>query len=368
MKILHLLTSINTGGAEKFCVDICNTQANISSNDIYLCVLDKINDDQPLVQMISPNVNFVSLNKQGGYSLKIIYKIYKMLSKINPDVIHINGRALIYSSIPILLKRIPSIYTVHTMADKEYSKYIRSYIKFLFNQTPSLFSPVAISKSVSETVKQVYGSNLDTIIFNGSSKLTTTNKMDEVSLEFSALKKDRNTLIFLSIGRISREKNTLLLLQAFNALLDEGKNVCLCIVGYDGTEDQSYYKECKNENKYPQYIKFFGRKENIADYLSHADAFCLTSHYEGLGLVALEAFSMGLPVLSTPSGGPEDIIVPGVNGYISEQINVESYIKILHTFIEKPLRNRANIIKLYEDKYTMDVCALQYLDLYETKQ
>jgi len=368
VKILHLLTSINTGGAEKFCVDICNTQTEISENDIYLCVLDKVNDDQPLVQMISPNVNFISLNKQDGYSLKVMYKIFKLLSKINPDIIHINGRALIYSSIPILLKRIPSIYTVHTMAHKEYNKYLRSYIKILFHLFPSLFMPVAISKSVNETVKNIYGDTLDTIIFNGSSKLTTTNKMDEVSLEISALKKDKNTLVFLSVGRISREKNTLLLIQTFNALLDEGQNVCLCIVGYDGTEDQSYYKECKNENKYSKHIKFVGRKENIADYLSHADAFCLTSNYEGLGLVALEAFSIGLPVLSTPSGGPEDIIVPDINGYISEQINVENYIKILHIFIENPLRNREKIIELYEDKYTMKVCASQYLKLYESKQ
>ena len=62
MKILHILTSINTGGAEKFCVDICNTQAEISNNDIYLCVFDSVNDDQPLVKMISSNVKLISLN------------------------------------------------------------------------------------------------------------------------------------------------------------------------------------------------------------------------------------------------------------------------------------------------------------------
>ncbi|GIU00471.1 hypothetical protein TSL6_09770 [Sulfurovum sp. TSL6] len=367
MKILHLLTSINTGGAEKFCVDICNTQADISEHKVYLCILDDISEEQLLLKMISRNVNVISLNKRGGYSLKIIYKIYKLLSEVKPNIIHLNGRALVYTSIPILLKRIPSIYTVHTMAHKEYNKYIRSYIKLLFNGFPAIFTPVSISQSVSETVKKTYGAHFETVVYNGSSQLTTSSKSEVVAQYINTLKKDNNTLVFLYIGRISKEKNTLLLVKAFNELLDNGRNVCLCIVGYDGTLKQSYLLECKNENKYSDKVKFVGRQENIADYLVCADAFCLTSNYEGLGIAALEAFSMGIPVLSTPSGGPSDIIIPGINGYISEQITVESYIKVLNHFIEKPLRDKDKIIKLYTEKYTMEVCALQYLELYETK-
>lgn len=367
LKVLHFLTSIDTGGAEKFCVDLCNTQADISENNIYLCVLDMMREDQPLVKMISSKVNLISLNKRGGYSLKVIFKVYQLLSKIKPDVIHLNGRALIYAFIPILLKRIPSVYTVHTLANKEYNKYIKSLVRLLFNKFPKYFLPVSISNSVSETVKDIYGNQLNTVIFNGSSELTISPKVDEVSLEISTLKKDDDTLVFLFIGRISKEKNTFLLIQAFNELLKEGTNVCLCIVGYDGSKDQAYLLKCQNENKYPDQIKFFGRKENIADYLSNVDAFCLTSNYEGLGIVVLEAFSIGVPVLSTPSGGPLDIIVPGVNGYVSNNISVKSYIEVLSNFIEKPLRNREKIINIYKEKYTMEICALQYLKQYREK-
>ena len=367
MRILHILTSIGTGGAEKFCVDICNTQADISDNEIYLCVLDRINENQPLAKMISPNVKLISLNKEGGYSLKMIFKIYQLLSKINPDIIHLNGRALVYSSAAILIKRIPSVYTVHTMADKEYNKYIRGYIKFLFNKFPSIFTPVAISQSVSETVKKIYGENLETVIYNGSSELTISSKSEVVSHFINKLKRDKETLVFLSIGRISKEKNTLLLVKSFNELLNDGQNVCLCIIGYDGTPKQSYLLECKKENKYPDKVQFVGIKENISDYLVCADASCLTSNYEGLGIAALEAFSMGVPVLSTPSGGPSDIIISNVNGYISKEITVESYVEVLNSFIEKPLRNRKEIIELYKEKYTMKACVLQYMNLYKSK-
>ena len=368
MKILHLLTSINTGGAEKFCVDICNTQAKISDNEIFLCVLDSISEGQPLVNLISSDVNKISLNKQGGYSLKMLYRIYRLLSKIKPDVIHLNGRALIYASIPILIKKIPSIYTVHTMADKEYNKFIRQYVKMLFRVFPRIFIPVAISKAVGESVKKIYGKYLDKVIVNGSSKLAISPDSDNIADYINKLKKNDNTLVFIYIGRISMEKNTLMLVESFNRLLNDGCNVVLCIIGFDNSRDMSYIEECKNNNRYPNEIQFVGRKENIADYLKCADALCLTSFYEGLGIAALEAFSMGVPVLSTPSGGPSDIIISGLNGYVSKQTTKKSYIEILQQFIKKPLKNKKTIIDIYKQNYTMEICASKYLNLYKNIQ
>lgn len=363
MKILHLLTSINTGGAEKFCVDICNTQANISEHEIYLCVLDKLGN-QPLVKNIATNVTLISLDKEGGYSLKVIYKIYKTLRKLNPDVIHLNGRALIYASLPILIKRIPSVYTVHTFANKEYNKYLRKFVRLLFNKMPSLFIPVAIGRSVSESVRKTYGNMFDRYIYNGSSSLGTTVTLDSVKEEISLLKYNSDTLVFVSIGRIAPEKNTLLLIKAFNKLLREGKNICLYIIGYDSTKSQTYMAECQELSEYHEKIKFVGQKENVADYLYCSDALCLTSNYEGLGIAALEAFSMGVPVLSTPSGGPEDIIISGVNGLVSQKISVGSFVETVHKFIDQPIRNKEEIINIYENHYTMEVCAKQYLQLY----
>jgi len=365
MKILHMLTSINTGGAEKFCVDICNTQADISEHEIYLCVLDSI-EKQPLVEMISSKVTLISLNKRGGYSLKTPYSIYQLLSKVKPDIVHLNGRALVYASIPIIMKRIPSIYTVHTLVDR-INKYVIQYQKFLFNFFPSLFIPVAISQCVNETVQKTYGTYFDTVIYNGSSELTVSENLKSAYNFIESLKKDDETLVFIYIGRIAEVKNTLLLVKVFNKMLDDNQNVCLCIIGYDSSPNQSYIQKCKKENRYEDKIQFIGQRKNIADYLSYSDAMCMTSKQEGLGIAALEAFSMGVPVLSTPSGGPSEIIVSGENGYVSEQVNVNSYLNILKRFIKKPLKDKKKIIRIYKENYTMDICAQKYIDFYKKR-
>lgn len=367
MKILHFLTNIDTGGAEKFCVDLCNTQVSFSGTEIFLCVLDHLNEDQPLIKQISPKIKLISLNKKGGYSLKIIFKIFKLLNKINPDIIHVNGRALIYTSLAILLKRIPSIYTVHTLANKEYNKYFKMYNKFLFTFFPKLFTPVAISQTVLKTIQKTYGKQYNEVVYNGSSELKTTSALENVKNNIEFLKNNKETLVFLYIGRIAPEKNTLLLIEAFNNLLDENMNIILCIIGYDTTPQQDYLPQCKNKNKYPDKIKFLGRKENIADYLTYVDANCMTSTYEGLGITALEAFSMGVPVLSTPSGGPSDIIVSGINGYVSKEVSVESYLNIVKSFILNPLVDKDEIKKIYNEKYTMNICAENYLTLYKQR-
>jgi glycosyltransferase involved in cell wall biosynthesis len=367
LKILHFLTNINIGGAEKFCIDICNTQVKVSNNEIYLCVLDDIGENQLLVKMVSAKVNLISLNKKSGYYLNIVYKIYQLLSKIKPDIIHLNGRSLVYASIPIILKKIPAIYTVHTMADKEHRKNIKRYSYFLFNFFPKLFTPVAISKSVLETVQRTYGKNFTMMVYNGSSELKATSESVSVSKYIDSLKENKDTLVFMYIGRLAPEKNTLMLVKAFNRLLANGKNVVLLIVGHDPTRMKNYLPQCKMANLYMDKIKFIGPKGNIADYLLCADALCLTSNYEGLGIVALEAFSLGVPVISTPSGGPNELIVSDLNGFVSEEISIDSYLKVLEKFIDNPIRDKIKIIENYRKKYTMDICASQYLDIYKKK-
>ncbi len=365
MKILHFLTSINIGGAEKFCVDLCNVQAQSSEHSVLLCVLDSIGEKQTLVKNISEDVNLISLNKNSAYSLDMIAKIYKLIKKEQPDIIHLNGRSLIYASLAILLSRIPSVYTVHTFADKEYNKYLKSYNRFLFNSFPKLFVPVAISKAVLHTVKKTYGKQFNNLIYNGSSELKNTVDLPTVRGYINRLKVDNSTLVFAYIGRIGPEKNTLLLIESFNSLLEENVNIVLCIIGYDSTQTQKYLPLCQMNNKYPDKIKFLGSKDNIADYLACVDAVCLTSTYEGLSLTALESFSLGIPVISTPSGGPSELIINGVNGYISDIITVESYTDALKLFISEPLKNKNEIQSIYQNKYTMIKCAKEYLEFYK---
>ncbi len=59
--------------------------------------------------------------------------------------------------------------------------------------------------------------------------------------------------------------------------------------------------------------------EKLPEIYAAADVFLLTSHYEGYGRVIVESFLAGVPVVSTRSGGPEDIVRHGVDGYLTSE-------------------------------------------------
>ena len=71
-------------------------------------------------------------------------------------------------------------------------------------------------------------------------------------------------------------------------------------------------------------VRFVGKQEQMEDILAIADLFLLTSEYESFGLAALEAMASRVPVISTNAGGLPEIMIQGVNGYMSPVGDVES--------------------------------------------
>jgi L-malate glycosyltransferase len=71
-------------------------------------------------------------------------------------------------------------------------------------------------------------------------------------------------------------------------------------------------------------VRFVGKQEQMEDILAIADLFLLTSEYESFGLAALEAMAARVPVISTNAGGLPEIMIQGVNGYMSPVGDVEA--------------------------------------------
>ncbi len=82
MKIVQITPSLNLGGGEKFTVDLCNELSKISTNDVYLIILQKIDNDNILYSRIDKNVHLLEVNKTSALSIKTIIIIFKLLCSI----------------------------------------------------------------------------------------------------------------------------------------------------------------------------------------------------------------------------------------------------------------------------------------------
>jgi glycosyltransferase involved in cell wall biosynthesis len=141
----------------------------------------------------------------------------------------------------------------------------------------------------------------------------------------------KNNFIFLTVGRLVPVKNIKLQIEAMAEVVKKYFKTELYIIG-EGLEQSKLEKLCVTLNITHQ-VKFFGKQDMLDDYYNMADAFMLTSDYEGWGLVVIEAASFGLPIIMTDVGCAGEVIKDSESGLIipigDKQKLVEAMLKII---------------------------------------
>jgi len=116
------------------------------------------------------------------------------------------------------------------------------------------------------------------------------------------------------LGRLSAQKNPLLLVHAFAKLAPRHPDAMLAIAGDGPLEAEA--REAERAHGLGGRIIWLGFRRPV-DVMPAFDVFALPSRYEGLPYVLLEAVAAGLPIVSTPVGGSETVIDPDENGIIT---------------------------------------------------
>ena len=179
--------------------------------------------------------------------------------------------------------------------------------------------------------------------------------------------------IFLSIGRIQQQKGQLETLRFLNSFKEfETDFMCYFVGGPSGSSGDEYLSELKESVKelsLSSHVEFLGNlpQVDIRNLLNSAKLLIHTSQYETFGLVAIEANSMGVPVLTTNNGSMQEIITNKENGYLVDGLDYQDVsisIKNLindDQYFEERMINCMNKSKDYKWENTVD----KLLDLYQ---
>lgn len=178
------------------------------------------------------------------------------------------------------------------------------------------------------------------------------NKREE-SLGINYIKKN-NTII--SIGRLTRQKNFLFIINAFQKLLIKYPSYKLIIMG-EGEQEDLLLKQIKKLNL-QEYIIFLGFKKNVNNYLFNSSIFLSASYYEDPGFALLEACLNNAIILSAnTSGGPEEFLKHNENCFIFQNNNIEDFMSKFDQLINcsdekiKKIRLNAKRIVLNYSKF-----------------
>ena len=150
--------------------------------------------------------------------------------------------------------------------------------------------------------------------------------------------------IILSIGRIQEQKGqlqTIEFLNNFKKIQNDFK--CYFIGGPSGKHGNEYLHELKQTIKdfnLDKHVEFLGDlpQTEIIELFKKAKLLIHTSKFETFGLVAIEANTMGVPVLTTNNGSLMEIIENNKNGYLSENLidsNVNNFVNNLFNNVTK---------------------------------
>lgn len=357
MKILQIITGFHDGGAEKFLVDLSNEL--VKEHEVIICSLYDIDEEMFFTKLLSKEIKIVTLGKEKGLDLKTFFKVHDLVIKEKPDVINTHLRALFYMSSIVILKRENIFHTVHNLAEKETTYFFRKLYKIFFNYFNVV--PIGISKIVLDSIKKEYGNSFNTLINNGVKQLSVSTKLDNVIAEVNSYKNTKNTKVLLSIGRISEQKNYELMILTVNKLVEEGCDIILLIIGNDhGQLEMLKSIACDR-------VFFLGSKSNVADYMKCCNAFCMSSVYEGLPIVLLEALSLGCIPVCTPAGGIVDVLHDDV-GFLSKDFSENEYYDTMKNFLYAETsiisRKKANCLKSFHNKYSIEVTAKNYVRVY----
>ncbi|WP_424686310.1 MAG: glycosyltransferase family 4 protein [Halarcobacter ebronensis] len=183
---------------------------------------------------------------------------------------------------------------------------------------------------------------------------------DIVLREVDTSLKTKDKIVLLNVGRLTRAKNQITLIESLNILHIKGyKNIYLKIVG---KMDENIYNELKEGvkkyklEKYVEFIPPVNHGRELWEIFDSTDMFVFSSIWEGTPKVLLEALGRSLPIVSTNVGGIPTVIKDSYNGLLCDKNDSTAFASNIEKFINMKQEELNTFIKNGHDevsKYTI---------------
>lgn len=363
--VIFLTTGLAYGGAE---TQLVNLATRLKKRGWDVGVVSMLPPQAFIEELTAAGIPLATLNMRRGVpDPRAVFKLVKILKQRQPDILHSHmvhanllGRVVrVFYRIPVVIS------TAHSMNEgRRWREIAYRMTDFLADITTN------VSRAAVDRYLRVGAVPKDKIIF-------IPNGIDTFLFQFNQdarlqLRKDlglNENFVWLAVGRFEEAKDYPNLLQAFKSVTDERNDAALLIAG-QGTLFEDI-KSMAHSLGLTEKVRFLGVRRDVPELMSTADAYVMSSTWEGLPMVLLEAAACELPVVSTDAGGNSEIVLDGVSGYIvpprDPQALAAAMLKMM-SFPEEERRamgqaGRAHIEANYSLDHVVDQWEKLYRDL-----
>ena len=289
MKVLHVISSLEIGGAQRLLSDLLPIQKQ-QGIDVSLLVL-KSEDNTFSKKVADSGVPIISLNVKSFRNPFLAFKVRKVIRQY--DVVHAHlVHALYLCSIAARGLDVKIVYTEHSTSNNRRSKsFMRPIEKWIYGRYEKLIS-------ISEQTQTALQSWLQS---NDKRFVVVHNGVDTKA--FSSIHREKTPNSLIMVSRFARSKDQETVIRAMKML---NEDVTVRFVG-DG-ENLEHCKQVAKEIGVENRVSFLGARSDVANLIAESYIGIQSSNWEGFGLTAVEMMAAGLPVIATEVDGLKQVV------------------------------------------------------------
>ncbi len=329
MKILHVITTLVFGGAEKLLTSYANLQ--VGEHEVHIVYFKC---EPNLLPSLDKRIQVHKID----LSLSAPFKLRKLIKSIQPTIVHSHlGHADLIGMTACFGLKVNYFITLHNVYFK---KDVRDEVFYFFYRLLLTFSVpkakvISVGKAVEENLarKKLHLSPERSILkLNAIADIRITESKQQLRERLHIAQDD---FVLLFVGRLAFQKSVHTLLEAVAHVKSKIPRLKCIIIG-EGDQLPSLLQRTK-ELEITEWVEFRGVTLEPELYFSSSDVFILPSLFEGLVTVVIEAFRSSLPVIASQVDGNIELITPDKTGMLFHVGNAQD----LSDKIELLYRNQA---------------------------
>ncbi len=337
MRIAYLATSMKLGGAEVQALSLAQQMRARGHEAIFISLVPvgPIVDEAKKVGVPAQSLGM----RPGIPDPRAMLRLARILRAWKPDVLHSHMvHANLLARVVRPLTRIPVlISTVHNIDEGGALRMTGYRLTHGLADLTTIISQAAAEryvriKAVPEGELRVIPNGVDTTSFSYRPEWRSALRA-ELGLG--------DEFLWLAVGRFEAAKDYPNMLTSFSKILTQHPRSVLAVAG--GGAGKPAMEEMAEKLGLKQSVRFLGLRRDVPGLMSAADGYVMSSAWEGLPMVLLEAASSCLPVVATDVGGNKEVVLEGENGFLVPPRNSDALASTMMRLMALPTAERRSL-------------------------
>lgn len=371
IKLVYIISNLGIGGAQILLLNILKLIKESGSYEVSVITLNNGIYTDTVRRM---GISVFDLSCKNLVNPIIFVKIYKLLKKIRPDIVHTHLlKADFYGRISSRLagiKNIVTTYHTNTSSHKIENGEAKSINDYLDNISLrfSHCHIIAVSEKVKNYVIKKTENRCHNIVVIGNGinidEFVFIDKEERRKLE-KQFNLAPNDYLITCAGRLEVHKGVDFLIESLKDYIKKNNNIKILFIGTGNLEQ--YLMNYIIQNDLTDNIFLLGFKYDVNKFIQISDLVVVPSIVEGFGIIIIESMLCKVPVLASNAGGIPEIIKDKYNGYLFQSGNKQSLIESLEYIINQSDSDTiiTNAYNSVLDNYNIKDVAGKYLSFYE---